>query len=265
MNAWVHLLKKELRLGMSAFLVPVLTFLLLTGVAAYFGSRHGFAWEVVFGVALFATGFQVFYLVYYLLHSLHAEKRKMHLWLHSTMPAYGLLLAKVAAGIISLLVTLLITGTVLWISLYQAEHISEQLQMVNVTNLGIFGGTHLLLAAISFAGFTIFYWMVYLLFNRYLGSFLSLLATLAIFVIGSSALSAFKNTAVYEWVTTWGEIHLTGITESINFETSLEAGTEVTTQVGNLSLYFGFYVFEAMIVIALFVTACWMLDRKVEV
>ncbi|MFC0469597.1 hypothetical protein ACFFHM_03405 [Halalkalibacter kiskunsagensis] len=265
MNAWVSLLKKELRLGMSAFLGPIITFVILTVVAGYIGSRNGFTWEVVQGVALFATGFQIFYLVYYMLTSLQAERKNLHLWLHSPMPGYGLLLAKLVAGFISMLLTLFVTGTTLLIALNQSVLFSEHLQLIDVTSVSFFGGTHLILLALTFGIYAIFYWMIFLLINRHLGSFLSFLATIAIFTLLTTIFNAFKETSLYGLLTQWGEIQLTGITESIGFSMNLETGTEVMTEVGNLSLYLGVYLIETVIAILLFVAACWMLDRKVEV
>jgi MFS family permease len=265
MTAWVSLFKKEMRLGLSALLGPIIAFLISVIIAAYLGSRYDVAWEAVVAVGLFATGIQVFYLIYYMLNSLHVERKKLHLWLHSTMPGYGLLLAKLAAGLLSMLITLVITGTTLLIAMNNSVTISEQLKMINVTSAGVLGGIHLILLAVSFGIFTIFYWMIYLLFTRYLGSFLSFLATLGIFIGTSFVYSWFKMTALYEVLTNWGEVHLTGITESINITTNMENGTEVTTEVGNISLYLGAYLFETVIVVVLFAVACWMLDRKVEV
>ncbi|KHF41087.1 hypothetical protein [Halalkalibacter okhensis] len=265
MTAWVRLLKKEMRLGMAALLGPIIAFFIALAIAAYFGSRYNVVWESFLGVALVLSGLLVFYLIYYMLNSLHMERKKLHLWLHSTMPGYGLLLAKLTAGLLSMLLTLLITGSTLLIAVNRSESISEQLQMIDITNLGLLAGTHLLLLAISFGVYAIFYWMIYLLFTSYLGSFLSFLATLAIFIGTSFAYSWFKMTELYDVLTNWGEVHLTGITESINISTNLETGTEVKTDVGNISFYFGAYVFEAFVVVALFAAASWMLDRKVEV
>jgi hypothetical protein len=265
MNAWLHLVKKEFRLGLSAFLTPIVTFLILTGIAAYLGYRYGFVWEAVVAASLFATGFQVFYLVYYMLNSLQTERKKLHLWIHSTMPGYGLLLAKLVAGFISMILTLFVTGTTLLIAINQSAAISEQLQMVNKASAGLVGGSHLLLFSLYFGVWIIFYWFIFMLLNRNLGTFLSFLATLAVFVAVTTIYNWFQDSVVYEALTNWGEIHISGITESISISTNLETGTEVLTEVGQLSFFIGSYVFETVIVILLFVVSCWMLDRKVEV
>ncbi|GAE27933.1 hypothetical protein JCM9140_4101 [Halalkalibacter wakoensis JCM 9140] len=265
MNSWVSLMKKEMRLGLSASLMPIITFFISIGIAAYIGSRHNLASEAVMFVSLMATGLLTFYLIYYMLISLQAEKKQLHLWLHSTMPGYGLLLAKLAAGFLSLLVTLIITGTTLLLTINQATQFSEELQFFNLTKIGMLGGVHLILLAISFACFTIFFWVVHILFNRYIGAFLSLLATLALFVASSSLYNALKSTNIYETLTQWGEIYVTDLTNNISITTNLETGTEVLTEAVSHSFFLGSYLFEAVIVVALFTAACWMLDRKVEV
>jgi hypothetical protein len=104
-----------------------------------------------------------------------------------------------------------------------------------------------------------------MLFNRNLGSFLSFLATFAVFVAITTVYKWFQDSAVYDALTKWGEIHISGIIESINISTNLETGTEVLTEVGQLSFFIGSFVFETVIVILLFVVSSWMLDRKVEV
>jgi hypothetical protein len=264
MNAWLHLVKKEFRLGLSAFLAPIVTYLILTGIAAYIGYRYGFVWEAVVVASLFATGFQVFYLVYYMLNSLQTERKKLHLWIHSTMPGYGLLLAKLVAGFISMILTLFVTGTTLLIAINQSAVISEQLQMVNMTSAGLLGGSHLILFAINFGMWIVFYWMIFMLCNHNLGSFLSFLTTFLLFIAITSLYNWFKDTSVYEALVRWGEIQISGFTE-IGITTHLETGTEVISEVGQLSFFIGSYLFETVILILLFVVSCWMLDRKVEV
>jgi hypothetical protein len=69
---------------------------------------------------------------------------------------------------------------------------------------------------------------------------------------------------VYEALVRWGEIQISGFTE-IGITTHLETGTEVISEVGQLSFFIGSYLFETVILILLFVVSCWMLDRKVEV
>jgi hypothetical protein len=265
MDAWLSLLKKELRLGLGAFIAPIVVFIVSIVAALYIGGRNGFGWEAVVFVSLFATGFQVFYLLYYLLNSFQTEKKMLHLWIHSPMPGYGLLSAKLVAALISMLITLLITGTTLFVAIQQSVTISQQLQIVKITDVSFFGGVHLILLALSFAAVFIFFWMVFLVINRNLGSFVSFLSTLVIFIVTTTVYSSFKETIIYEKLTMWGELQFSGITESISITTSLEEGTEVLTEVGQLSVYIGAYLFETVVALLLFWGACWLLDRKVEV
>ncbi len=265
MNSWFHLFKKEFRLGLQALLIPIITFLIFTGIAGYIGGRAGFSWEAVVGVSIFATGLQVFYLIYYLFNSLQIERKKLHLWIHTPMPGYGLLSAKVAAGFVSMLITFSITATTLILAVSQSQSISEQLHGWQLTDLGLGSGIHLFLFALSFAFVFLFYWVVFLVFSRNLGSFISFLSTLVFFLITASVYSWFKTTMLYDTLTRWGEIHFSGITESINISTSMESGTEVITEVGSFSVFAGTYLFETAVMLLLFFAASWLLDRKVEV
>ena len=45
----------------------------------------------------------------------------------------------------------------------------------------------------------------------------------------------------------------------------MESGTEVLTEIGEISLYAGPYLFETVIALLLFFVSCWILDHKVEV
>ncbi|WP_077622881.1 hypothetical protein [Sediminibacillus massiliensis] len=263
MSAWLSLTRKEIRLGLPVFLVPVVAFFLLTGIAYYIGNRQGFGWEAVVGVSIAAVGVQVFYLVFYLFCSLQSERKRLHLWLHNPMPGYLLLLAKIAAGFLSLLVTLLVTGSTLLIAFNLADSISEHLQIANFLEMVFFIGSHILLIALSFAALFLFFWMIFLVFTRYLGTFLSFLSTFILFIATATLYSWFSSSIVYEKLNNWGLFELNmleGI--SINVE---NGSTQVFTETDTISLYAGTYLFETVIALLLFLAASWLLDKKAEV
>lgn len=266
MTAWLNLTKKELRLGLPAFLIPIVAFFITVAITAYFGNRAGLTWEIVTGVAIGATGIQALYLVYYLLHSLSAEKKKMHLWLHTRMPAYSLLLSKMVAAMISMGITFLITGTTFVLALNASESIPIEIPWANLLELGLLGGLHIFLFAISFAVWFLFFWMIFLLFSRSLGTFTSIILTFFLFIVLNVVLYGwFTSSGLYEMLTMWGTINLGEILSSFNVITDLETGTEVTTETSAVTVHLGTYVFDAILVLILFFASCWMLDRKVEV
>ncbi|WP_100405775.1 hypothetical protein [Bacillus solitudinis] len=263
MSAWLNLTKKELRLGLPAFLLPVIAFIVALGIAMYMGNRHGFVWEAVAGVAVFATGIQVFYLVYYLLHSLQSEKRKLHLWLHTPMSGTQLLLAKVVAGIVAMVATMMITGTTLLLAISFLET-DIQIPWSNVLDVAVVGGIHLFLLALDFAVWFMFFWMIFLLFNRKLGTVFSFISTFVLFVITSALYGQFMETGLYDTLTMWGQMDISKLLTDlfINIDSN---GGEIMTETGQITLYFGYYVFEGIVALLLFFASCWMLDRKVEV
>ncbi|MBU8906496.1 hypothetical protein [Desertibacillus haloalkaliphilus] len=266
MTAWLNLTKKELRLGVPAFIIPLVAFVLLVAVAAYFGQRAGYPWEAVAIVALSAIGVQGMYLVYYLLYSLASERKKMHLWLHTPMSGYSLLLAKLVAALISMVITFAITGLTLMVAVSSVENIPIQIRWMEVADIGLLGSIHIFLIAINFAVWFLFFWMIFLLLSRTLSTFLSLIATFFSFIIINVIIYGwFTETAFYRAITMWGPINLDEILFSLSMTSSLDGGTDVATETGPLTVYFGFYFTEALFTLLIFVAACWILDRKVEV
>ncbi len=268
MTAWWSLTRKELRLGLPIFLIPIIAFLLLAGILGYVGNRNGVLLETLVGLSIFATGAQIFYLVFYLIGSLGAEMKKMHLWLHNPQPAYALLLAKLVAGLISMVITFLMTGaTFFFVSLNLMEKLQVPLpSSAQITEIAVWGSIHIFLLAISFAIGFIFFWMIFLLFTRSLGTFLSFVLTFIVFIVYMSLFMWFADTAFYEMLTSWGAIDLTEMMHSWNFTTNLQTGgTDIVTETGVVTFYLGTYVLETVIALVLFSLSCWILDRKVEV
>ncbi|WP_053218378.1 hypothetical protein [Virgibacillus senegalensis] len=262
MNAFTSLAKKELRMGMPVFLVPVIIFIMAVAVAAYFGGRSGVAAEAVAAVSIAAVTMQIFYLIYYMNFSLKAEKKKLHLWLHNPLPGYSMLLAKLSAGLISMLITLFITGVTLIISAQSAGFITHLQNDFNLTNIGFFSGLHVLLIAIDFSIYFVFFYMIYLLFNRNFGGFISFCFTFVLFGVSTYLWGMFTETAIYRSLISWGEIELNGFV----FNRQLDAnGIEFFTEFNTVHVFLGYYIFETIIVLLLFFAASWMLDRKVEV
>ncbi|MDQ0252672.1 hypothetical protein J2S74_000044 [Evansella vedderi] len=264
MNAWLSLTKKELRLGTTPFIIPIIAFFLLVALVAYIGSRFDFASEAVAILSFTVIGIQVFYLAYYLLFSLGAEKRKMHLWLHNPISGSALLLAKVAAALISMALTFMITAVTLAVAIGMAENIPFEISWSTMAQVGMLGGLHLFLVAISFAAWFLFLWMVFLLLNRTFGTFISFVFTFIFFITATGAYGWFTESAIYDALTMWGAINIEVFVTEVFMSMDLPVG-EFTAQAGPLTIYFGQYFFEAVVTLILFFAAAWMLDRKVEV
>lgn len=265
MNAWIHLVRKELRLGFVAFLIPIIAFTIVALIAGYFGNRTGYFWEAVGSVALFATGMQVFYLVYYLFISLNTEQKRLHLWIHSPIKGYGLLSAKLVAGLISLFVTMLITGIIGWISYQKSDLLVEAMEHLNVIGIAFFGATHLILSALGIAITFVFFWIIYLVFKNNFNSFVSFILTFILFIVTTVLYGYFIDSSVYEFLTMWGEIKFTWLFDNMEFYMQFLTPDEFAEMQKESSIYLGFYIFETIVSLIMFFIASWLLDRKVEV
>ncbi|MEW9673912.1 hypothetical protein [Ammoniphilus sp. 3BR4] len=265
MTTWLSLTKKELRLGMLAFLFPLIAFLLITSVAYYIGSQYGYQWEAVLGVAIFISGFQAFYLVYYLFFSLRSERKKLHLWLHNPMTGSSLLSSKVVAGLISMLITQAIIGITLLLALHLSANIPKPVPWSIIIDFGLFSAVQLFVVAISFASWFLFYWGIYRIIASKLGTFLSILSTFIIVIATRTLYNWLLESPLYERLTMWGQFQATSMIEAMNFIQSLEYSPEMMIDTEPFSLYLGAYVMEGVMVVLLFFVASWILDRKVEV
>lgn len=266
MNAWFHLLKKELRNGAFAFFALLIGFLIVGGIVFYFSSKADVGAEGLLIFSASAIVMHIFYLVYYLFISLHNERKKLHLWLHSPMPSYALLLAKIVAGLISLIVSLAVAGTTFLVAAQSATYFQEQLAFFNLTELSLFASIHIILLALNIASWFLLFMMIHFAIRSRLNGFLSFISTAAIVILSLRSYIWFIETNLYETLTMWGSIHIPEFITSLNYELSQDKidlslhGSPVP-----VTFYIGDYVFEAILSIALFLLACWLLERKVEV
>ncbi|WP_221566675.1 hypothetical protein [Alkalihalobacillus sp. TS-13] len=266
MIAWLSLTKKELRLGFISFLIPVIAFIAVAAIATFFGYRAGYTWEVLAVVSVVATGMQVFYLTYYLLSSLQSERKKLHLWLHNPLPAYALLLAKVVAGLFSMIVTLMLTVGVFFTATHLSDDFSAYIPWSLIYENAWIVGLHYFMFAIDLAVWFLFYWMIYLLLTRYIAPFFSFVVTFIIVIVTSTIYGWFTNSLFYHKITRWGEIDGSEMLKNFQIDAEIsKESTEFATEIGGMSVYMGEYVFGIAVALLLFFVASWMLDRKVEV
>lgn len=264
MSAWFSLVRKEVRVGFSAFLIPIIAFIIISGVTAYFSSNAGFSFESITIVAMIATGVQVFYLVYYLLHSLQYEKKRLHLWLHNPMPGYALLLAKVVSGLFFMVITMIITASTFFLSWNYSSTFNQEIADFNILSISLFGGSHLILIALSFAAVFLFFWMIFLAIHSKLGGFVSFVMTFVLFIALASIGEWVSGTVFVETITSWGPVQLPELINGLSFSFDSES-TDVMSEIGEVNLYIGEYIFECALALLLFLGACWLLERKVEV
>lgn len=268
MSQWLSLTKKEIRLGLPALLTPIIVFIIVSSIAYYIAYQNDVGIYAVMIVALVATLAQIFYLPYYMLYSLSAERKKLHLWLHNPLPAAALITAKMVAGLLSMIVTLFITGTTGLITLALKSELLERIgvSLSSLFKLLMFGGIHLFLFSISLAIGFMFFWMIFLMLTRSIGTFVSFIITFAIAIASGSLYGWLSESSLYDTLTKWGEFNVTGFLKGLEFTIngSLMNG-EIITDVGNVSLYAGSYAIETLLALILFFATCFILNRKVEV
>ncbi|WP_349408803.1 hypothetical protein [Pseudalkalibacillus sp. SCS-8] len=267
MSAWLSLTKKELRLGLFTFLVPIVALLLIGSIAAYIGYRAGnFHWEVLSGGSALASSLTVFYLSYYMLSSLQSEKKKLHIWLHNPLPAYALLLAKLVAGLISMIVTVIITVSIFAIAINQLDNFSFPITLAQLSQQAWVIGIHYFMFSINLAVWFILFWMIYLVLTRFIAPSISVIITFIIFILTITLYNWFAHSWIYEFLTGWGEIKASEVIENLQYTTRFGPGrVEFSSDMAEMGTFVGEYVFGIVLTILIFIIASWMLDRKVEV
>lgn len=263
MSAWFQLVKKELRLGLVAFFISIIAYIVLIGLVGCIGFLFDVTWEAIGLIALMLTIFLPFYLVYYLFISLQSEQKRLHLWLHSPMPGYGLLSAKLTAGMVSFLVLFLLTYLIAYVAFKLAVpsyFLRElELEIVNISGFSVFLSAFIIIvSAITIGIGFIFFWMIYLVLKKYYRSFSSFCITLLIFIICGLLYFFLTDTEFYKALTMWGEI--SEVSELFLLIEDTDGSVDETEFV-----YIGDFIFEIVFDFVLFLASCWMLDRKVEV
>ncbi len=267
MGSWGSLLKKEIRLGVPVFLIPMIAFVVVSGIAFLIGARDGVGFEAITGVASIATTMLVFYLPYYLFYSLQTEKKRLHLWLHNPMPATLLVTAKFVSGLLALVVTLIVTVLTLFIAYSFSNVFTFEIPWDQAIKWGLWGLSHLVLFSIVFSIWLLLFWMINLMFTRYLNSFVSFLSTFILFIVTIVAYGWFTETWFYDKLTKWGELSIGEMMTGFNVEMGpgIDQADMFTGAMSQVTVFTGSYLFEAIISLLLFFAACWILDRKVEV
>jgi len=108
MTAWMNLWMKEMKLGRK-FVYGVLVLMVILAIAAIgFGMKYPYGvFSVMYGLGMFMT---IFYLLAYLIVSFSNEKHSFSIWMQTPLPGWSLIAAKVLAGILSMLITLVVAG-----------------------------------------------------------------------------------------------------------------------------------------------------------
>lgn len=255
MGAWVGLLKKEWRLGLPAFLIPLFLTILCLGLGAYGFYRSGEP-LVLMAVALSAIGGHLLYLPWYMAYSINGEQGKLHLWLHNPQSGYQLLLAKYVCG----LITMVLSMTLPYLVLFTLKH---HITFLKGDYLLLFGW--LTLCFIVFFSLYLTVWGVFLwTLSRTLVPYFGRLRWLVMFgliIVGTWLFSLWESTPLFDVLTHWGalEVDFTKVELKVGGD-----GFEVGLEEGEL-IYLGSFLYYSVVIFFVFLLSGWLLDRKVEV
>jgi len=266
MSAWLHLFRKEFRLGLPAMLFTILMYIVVLMTSSFFSFKSGHVIDAMFVVSLVFIFPHFFYLAFYLFISLQSERKKLHLWLSNPMPGYQLILAKMASGFVAMTISLFIVCAVCYITYFVLGTkipIQDWLSYTDVVKIGSFFILHIYLIAISIAVWLLFFWMIYRLLASRLGIWVSVILTLILFGLWSYIISKLQSTVLYTILTHWGKISLVPFIN--NLDISTRHGIQIAPLTNSSYIFLGTYIFEALICLILFFVSCWILDKKIEV
>ncbi|WP_405097878.1 hypothetical protein [Oceanobacillus sp. FSL H7-0719] len=261
MNAWLALTKKEFRLGLPAFLVSLFLFSGIIGGGYLMGDMYGVRDQMLVAAFGFVVTLHIFYLVFYLIRSLSYERKQLHLWLHNPMPIAGLLSSKIITGIVYMAITLTLS-LLLLTQLFQ-----NTFSLLNQASIFNIGGT-ILLTIFSFAIYIaitfLFFWSIFLAFSQQMNDFLSFILTVITFFLLSWVYNFVMDLSIIETLTTWGGIQVNDLIVGFEFQAAYEYFDASSISETSI-LYVGHILREFIVAILMFIAACWMIDRKVEV
>ncbi|GAF66709.1 hypothetical protein BTS2_3612 [Bacillus sp. TS-2] len=268
MNAWLHLVKKEFRLGLPFLLTISIISIIFSILAVYLGFKLENTLSLPTLVILsFLMVCHIFFLVFYVLNSLQRENSTLHLWLHSPFPSYVLLLAKITSGLLSLLISISIPAALSIVILTtNLSPISldgfiakESIWQVIWLTLGA-----VLLVMIMITVFIMFCWIIYRYLKQFLPSFFSLFIMIVGIFLLLNLYSLFTDTAFFDWLTGWGEITLAPIMVGMEFDFT-QVGSDIDIRTVQPSLFIGDFLFDLLLIFCLFFITSWILDKKIEV
>lgn len=261
MNAWFALTKKEFRLGLPAFLIALILYAGIIAGGFIIGNQFGYKDEFIMTSLAIVVTLHVFFLLFYLFHSLNSERKRLHLWLHTPMPIGGLLSSKLITGIVfmtlTFIVSIILSGT-FFNNHYDFFNEQTLFNIIGLSTLSIF------LLGISLAILFIFFWSIFLTLSQRMNDFLSFVLTFILFLFAAWAYDLFIHLSFIETITTWGPIQVKDVI--VGFEFSIfEDGFDAGTMSEASIFYVGQILSEIIVAIIMFIGACWIIDKKVEV
>lgn len=261
MNAWMSLTKKEFQLGLPAFLIALILFVGIIGAGFLAGNHWGYQGElltVAFGIVL---ALHMFFLTFYLFYSLNAERKRLHLWLHTPMSIAGLLSSKIVTGIVFMVSTFIVSTILSTIIFSNTFDFFNQETIFNIIGISTFSIFEI---GIFIAANFLFFWVIFLTYSQRMNDFFSFILTIILFFFVSWGYQAFIELSFIQTLTNWGSIQVDDLIVGFEFSISAEE-FEGETLSEQTILYIGNFVRDIIVAVILFIAACWIIDKKVEV
>ncbi|KGP74695.1 hypothetical protein [Pontibacillus yanchengensis] len=252
MNAFLGLLKKEMRLSLPFHLVVFAFVILVLGLTYW---RLGSIEQVYFlGPILFLIGLHIWYIPGHVLYSFGREARMMHVFLHSPRSIHTLLMSKLLNSIVFFFISLALLNGLLFFVLSNIDTLNDYLATFARFSLWI--EAHFVLLSIYFGIFVFFLWTVHQFLKGAVGKWSWLLVGV-LFIALPTVLGWFESQVLADYLN-WGQL-------TYDFP-SLEGKVE---EFGKLELegnfYIGTYVFHFILCAILYWLGSFILGRKVEV
>ncbi|WP_067726966.1 hypothetical protein [Oceanobacillus damuensis] len=261
MNAWLYLTKKEFRLGLPAFLIALILFSGVIAAGIIAGNRLGFEDEIMSVTFMIVIALHTFFLAFYLYYSLNTERKRLHLWLHTPMSIAGLLSSKLFTGFVFMLSTLIISVILAMANLSATFSLFSQESLFNT--LGTIS-IAILLAALFISAVFLLLWSIFLTFSQKWNDFFSFLLTVILFFVSVWAYGSFISLPFVQMLTNWGGIQAGDIITGFEV-TYREEAVDVQTMKDATVFYIGNFVRDLILAVIMFIAACWIIERKVEV
>jgi len=261
-SAWVSLLKKEINSTKSRVLwglVIVIAIGLLDVYLANYYGRPGMATIL----AVIAIVFHMFYLAIYMLKSLSNEWSNAHLWLHLPSSGWALISAKLASGLIAMLVSFGITCIfAFWVVSIELKNLAQFFdpQKIEIISSALLSYSWLialmLIVGAIYNGLWAMMISVAMASTRNVIKKGRFFIGVGVFLIPTWLMGLFSNSHVYDALVNWGTVNL-----PLNL-TALDSMENVNIQ---QTFYAGEILFYTLVMAAVFYLCGWLLDNKVEV
>lgn len=261
MNAWLSLTKKEFQLGFPAFLIALILYLGILSGGYFTGNYAGYT-EGLLSVALgFVVILHIFFLPFYLYYSLSAERKRLHLWLHTPMSIAGLLSSKVVTGITFMVFTfaVFIIGSTQFF-LHTFDFFNQE------TIFNLLGSITVFVFTLGFfiAALFLFFWSIFLTFSQLMNDFISFILTFILFLFISWIYGSLMDLSFMQTLTNWGSIQVNDIIVGFEFG-YVENAFEAQAMSESSIFYIGHFVRDIVVAVIMFIAACWIIEKKVEV